>query len=380
MYEIKRWSYKIIFLELDNEDDAYIIFETLNTRGKDLTVSDLVKSHLTKLLKPRNANVDLPKDKWNRIVETIEGSQADLDTDSFLHHFWLSKYEYLTLKKLYKSIKREVKKNNAKEFLDTLEAESHTYKGIHETTYRKWEKHEYPIKGSFDSFILFRVKQQLPMIISLMRDYSSGNLKIGQVIDILKAIENFHFMFTAVTSQRSSGGISQMYAAHARQLLAATAPQNKVKVLRELKGKLQARVPVYQEFEANFQNILFSNQFTKQKKLVQYILAKIDGHHAGGLPVNYEQMTIEHIASQNSKAGKIVSDSHKAMLENLILVDHNLNNKLGNKTFADKQNVLKGSRVWLDSILLNATTWGEKQIERRTKELAKIAYRQVWHL
>jgi len=33
---------KLIVVVLQNEEDAYLIFETLNTRGKDLTVSDLV--------------------------------------------------------------------------------------------------------------------------------------------------------------------------------------------------------------------------------------------------------------------------------------------------------------------------------------------------
>ena len=42
-------SLKLIFTSLDNDEDAYVIFETLNTRGKDLTLSDLVKSHLGNL-------------------------------------------------------------------------------------------------------------------------------------------------------------------------------------------------------------------------------------------------------------------------------------------------------------------------------------------
>ena len=50
---------KLIYTALDNDDDAYVIFETLNTRGKDLTLSDLVKGHLTRLLKTTNSGVDL---------------------------------------------------------------------------------------------------------------------------------------------------------------------------------------------------------------------------------------------------------------------------------------------------------------------------------
>jgi uncharacterized protein with ParB-like and HNH nuclease domain len=78
---------KVIFVKLDDEDDAYIIFETLNTRGKDLSLTDLVKNHLTKHLKSRSASVDQTKVKWENVLETIEGSSFDLRTDSFIHPF-----------------------------------------------------------------------------------------------------------------------------------------------------------------------------------------------------------------------------------------------------------------------------------------------------
>lgn len=67
---------KLIFIELDDEDDAYIAFETLNTRGLDLTVAHLVKNHLTKLLRTKNARVDLPKEKWAKLVGILEESEA----------------------------------------------------------------------------------------------------------------------------------------------------------------------------------------------------------------------------------------------------------------------------------------------------------------
>lgn len=95
---------KLIFTGLENDDDAYTIFETLNTRGKDLTLSDLVKSHLSRLLKPSNKGVDTAKDKWESMHEVFEESQADLSVSTFIHHYWLSRYEYITEKKLYKAL------------------------------------------------------------------------------------------------------------------------------------------------------------------------------------------------------------------------------------------------------------------------------------
>ena len=121
---------------MDNDDDAYIIFETLNTRGKDLTLSDLVKSHLSRLLKPTNSGVDLAKDKWSKIHSTFEASQADLSVSTFIHHFWLSRYEYITEKKLYKALRKRIKKETAASFLDDLVKESEIYRYIHEPTSR----------------------------------------------------------------------------------------------------------------------------------------------------------------------------------------------------------------------------------------------------
>src|SRR5215510_4813336 len=216
---------KLIFTALDNDDDAYIIFETLNTRGKGLTLSDLVKSHLSRLLKPANKGVDIGKGKWSEIVEMFEESQADLSVSTFIHHHWLSRYDYTTEKKLYKVLKKRIRKEEAASFLSDLVKESKIYRQIHEPSFRKWEKQELDIRDSLSAMNLFRIKQQLPMVLSVMRHYEDGVLKLKHVKTILSAIENFHFAFTAVTSQRSSGGISLMYASAARNLYGATLPK-----------------------------------------------------------------------------------------------------------------------------------------------------------
>lgn len=370
---------KLIFVELDNEDDAYLIFETLNTRGKDLSVSDLVKNHLTRLIKPTNANVDLARDRWNKIVETLEGSQEDLKLNSFLLHLWLSEHEFTTEKKLFKAIRSSVRKDNAKAYLKKLGAEAATYRQIQETSYWKWKKEEVDIKGSLDALAVFRVKLQIPFLMAVMRDYKAGNIKKKHAEDILRAVENFHFMFTSVTSQRSSGGISQMYALHARQLLAAPDLPAKQTCLNELKVKLRDKKPSFAEFETDFMAIGFTNDFTKQKKLVQYILARIDEWSSKGVHIDYERMSIEHIASQNpGKAG--VSAKSVGMIGNLILVDAETNGKLANKDFAAKLKILSSTHVYLDDHIKQATNWTDKEIELRTRTLAKLAYEKIWKL
>lgn len=65
-------SLKLVFIQLDNEDDAYLIFETLNTRGKDLTTPDLVKNLLLKKVQSSNKTFDTAKIIWNKILEKFD--------------------------------------------------------------------------------------------------------------------------------------------------------------------------------------------------------------------------------------------------------------------------------------------------------------------
>jgi hypothetical protein len=368
---------KVIYITLDNEDDAYVIFETLNTRGRDLTVGDLLKSHLTKLIKARNAKVDVTKDRWNQIVKRIESSEREIDV--FLYHHWLSKHEkYVPAKKLFKSIKREVKSENARAFLDDLDKDSKIYSQILKPSQHRWTKNERSIQDSLRALDIFKLKQPIPMVLSIMRDYRTGRLKPKYTQDILRTIENFHFVFSAVTSQRSSGGISSMYSSHAIKLANAGDHEDRVAILASLKGELAKRLPSFQEFEVDFADIGYAEGLEKNKKLVQYMLARIDAYFEKGLPIDYEQMTIEHLASQNPREGHTIPPECVQQIGNLLLVSTDLNVQLGNKAFASKKKILESSRVWLDDVVKDASDWGVPEIERRTKLLAHLAYHNVW--
>jgi uncharacterized protein with ParB-like and HNH nuclease domain len=371
---------KLIFTSLDNEDDAYLIFETLNTRGKDLTLSDLVKSHLARLLKPPNKGVDLAKDKWSKIAETFDESQADLSVSTFIHHFWLSRYDYITEKKLYKALRKRIKKDDAAKFLDDLVKESQIYRQIYEPSYKKWKKEDLDIRDSLDAMSLFRVRQQLPMVLAVMRHYEDGALKSKHVKETLSAIESFHFVFTAVTSQRSSGGISLMYASAARNLHDASSLSDKAAALHALETKLRTKIPGYTEFEAKFIELRYSSKLTKQKNLVRYTLSKICQRNSSGTPLDPDKLTIEHIAPENPAKGGGLTDEQIASIGNLIVVDQALNKKLANKSFADKKKILEKANIWVDPVILNAVSWGSAEIESRARSLASEAYDKIWKL
>jgi hypothetical protein len=369
----------VIRVMLDNEDDAYVIFETLNTRGKDLRLSDLVKNHLTRHLKTKNASVDPIREKWQGLVEVIQGSAIDLDLDAFIHHFWLSRYDYITSKQLYKELKKIVTKSKATEFLTALNSDAKLYRSMHDLGYVKWLKEEKPIANSLRALNMFRVKQQVPWVLSLLRAYRLGTIKLRHVSDALEAVERFHFLFTAITSQRSSGGISFMYASSGRRLSASTQQTQAVDLIKELKGKLIGKLPSRDEFLATFSNLIYTDEASKQKSLMRYTLIGLYPA-TPSVPPDFDQMTIEHLRPQSDINRGTMSADLIGQIGNLVLVPKELNGKLDNKTFLEKKKLLLASDYKLDNVLLEAKEMTEDVIVARTKLLGEQAFDRIWHI
>ena len=320
---------KLILVDVDNQDDAYVIFETLNTRGKDLGVSDLVRNHLLWLLKKDNENLDLARDTFDGVLTLFRASRADINANKFILHQRLSEYSYVSEAKLFRAIRSTIGEAQAQQYLDRLRADARLYRAISEplSPLRTWKREEMPARSSLEALAIFGVTQPLPMLLSLMRAYEAGGIKLPKLKAALAAIERFHFAFTAVASQPSSGGISSMYALHARELTAASDQQAKADVIAELSAKLREKRPPREIFVAGFMELRASELYSQQKALVTYILRRFHAEHVGGPLPAFDAMGIEHLAPQ----GDAGDPDLVAMVGNLLYVDDGLNEGLGRR-------------------------------------------------
>lgn len=369
-------SLKLIWIEVDDPDDAYFIFETLNTRGKDLGVSDLVRNLLMSHLKQDNADVDLARDAFERILALFRSSRADINVNKFLLHQWLSQYSYTSEAKLFRSIRSEIAPEDAQDYLDALDEDAQLYRAISEpgAPLRKWKKEEAPVRDSLGALTLFGVTQPLPMLLALMRSYERKEIKLAALKRAVKAIEDFHFAFTAVASQPSSGGISSMYALHARNLTSAKTPDARAAEIKKLIDKLRLKRPSRELFIAGFQDLRASEYYSQDKRLVTYILRRFHAIH-DGTPVDPDAMSIEHIANQSGAP----DDDVVAMVGNLLYVSHDLNAKLAADDFEAKKKLLEDATgVWIDDYVVGGEGWEEEQIIERTYALAEQAYDDLW--
>ncbi len=368
---------QLIQIQLTKEDEAYLIFETLNTRGKDLTVSDLVKNHLARLMKPKNKGVDVLREKWSEMLDRLESSKADLDLNRFLHHSWLSRRNYMGEKQLFVAVKKVVDKSNASDFLDDLLSDAAAYRTVFEPEYHKWTKQEREVVESLRALQVFRVMQPAPMLLAVVRAHFAKTISMKQAAQVLRVMEHFHLQFTALTAQRTGGGTAKMYALGGRSLCEATDKNKAAAVLKEFVAKLRERVPLETEFVPGFVQLRYSDENTKQRNLVRYVLRRLDEYFRKGAPVDYEKFSIEHIAPQNPTSG--APTSRFAEIGNLILVPEELNGELKNEPFPKKKAKLATAQIPFDAVLSKATTaWGDAEIEARSSALAKVAHSKIF--
>lgn len=367
----------LIRIELDDEDDAYLIFETLNTRGKDLALTDLLKNHFLKTIKGKGS-VDTAKELWAKVLTVIGGSEIDIDPDVFFTHSWSSKIEATTQQKAYKKIKAAVEPDNAKELLQGFLYDASCYVAIFNPE-QGWTKSQHAIVSSLRAMRTFKISQHTPGVLSLVRANKSGLISDRSLKRALSAIENFHFLFTAITSSRSSGGISAMYSSFGRKIYEAQDANAANLIIKDLIDKLEEKKPIFSEFAAGFEQVTFTKTNTKQASLVRYVLQKMAVHQKLAFADDFANLTIEHIFPQ-AKIDDDWTAEIVGSLGNLTLLTEKDNGSLKDDEFDKKIVALRALKGSVPKDVLEAEEWTTTSVKKRTQELAKVAYEEIWKI
>ena len=138
------------------------------------------------------------------------------------------------------------------------------------------------------------------------------------------------------------------------------------------------QIPSIEEFKALFPLIIVTDNVTKQKKLVKYVLVGIERQGTSAAVLDYEQMTIEHLAPQSLIGQPGYDDVVIGQIGNLLLVSEEVNGMLKDKSFTDKKRILAENGYKLPESIEQAATWGPVEIKQRTEGIADEAYNTVW--
>lgn len=368
---------KFVYISVPDEEDAYTIFETLNARGLDLSSVDLVKNSLLRDIRTTHPSDDA-KEEWSSIKKKITEASSDLET--FFRHYWNSKYAHTSEGRIYKGFKRasrEGQLGTAKDFLTDLSKEADVYAYIAKPRNQPVNKLPLASKelfSSLDAFNIFNVTQVRPLLLSL---FSTDKLSLKQKILTIRAIENFHFIYTAVCSLRASG-MDSKYGATARSLRGVMTKADAKVEINSLIGELQLKLPKFEVFSSSFEKLRFTNGFERQKRLIQYFFIRYESFLHGSDELKISDMSLEHISSQSSKGAWV------GHIGNLIPLSSKLNNDAGSQALKGKIQVyLKSNFKCVKEFCSghsNTKDWTEGLAKKRADALAKSAYEKVFAL
>ncbi|OZC81464.1 hypothetical protein CH274_11735 [Rhodococcus sp. 06-418-5] len=395
---------RVIQVELASEEDGFLIFETLNTRGADLRLSDLAKNLLIRGGATTEPNRQAIAERWERFVDRVQEGQTNPDVvDRFIWQSWNSRRDAVKEPELFKEISSIVKESSVKhlDYLKELEIDSQFYAKLADENVTA--KPEVP--GKRDSFsvpdfvdsvralAIFKVTVANSTMLAIARKYEeSTHFKKSHLISVARMVENFHFQFTALTNSGSTGGTRGRYNRFAVRLEQASTSAEIAAAIADFRSKLKISLPSRDRSEKAFRGLFYApslplNQAQKaraRKIFIAYILMDFAKHH-NLIPAgqNLRSWSIEHIKPQSLGGTSFTNAVYS--IGNLALLTGPLNSTLGDSDFKVKAEAFRKSLSYFDSELKKWDKSGvavpsDTQIAARAKLLAAEALDKVWSI
>ncbi len=359
---------KLMFIQIIVEDEvsAYTVFETLNSRGVGLTVTDLLKNYLFSI----SSKVDLPhvKQKWKSIVETI-----GLDIfPTFLRHFWISKRKLIRQEYLFRALRESISTSpEVIELLEALDNNAKLYNALSNPTDSFWKGHK-EIKKRIKELTLFKEKQAYPILISAYNNLSEDKFAV-----ILKFVSVITFRYTVI-SKLHTNVKEDIY--NKAAIAISEDPNISNIAIAQL---LSTLYPNDKEFKNSFATKSISTK--RGTKLVRYILFSIE-NQLNNVDYDFEENpgTIEHILPENGNEHYLndfpqaIHESVVYRLGNYTLLEEAKNRECSNLPFVDKKQIFHTSQYEITKGISNPN-WTPNSIDNRQEWLGNQAS-AVWRI
>ena len=104
--EFLRDKARVIWVTVPDDQNAFVIFETLNDRGADLSIADLLKNYLFRLAGDR---INEAQQRWASMIGALETLGKENIAVTYIRHIWGSMHGAARERVLYASIKKKIK-------------------------------------------------------------------------------------------------------------------------------------------------------------------------------------------------------------------------------------------------------------------------------
>ncbi|MBD5503761.1 MAG: DUF4357 domain-containing protein [Lachnospiraceae bacterium] len=363
----------IVRIELDSDDDAQQIFESINSTGEKLTAADLIRNYVM-MRRTNDEQETIYENYWLKLERIFPESKKLAE---FIRFYLASKtYTLTTEKDLYPVFKDYWKAHDGEnKYLDILEEVLH-YAQHFERLYLSEKKD--PLGEQLNDFRKLQSFMPAPFSIRMLEHLRVNEITQEQAKRTLKALNTY--LIRRYINGQDTSAISRFFPGYLKNVEAQI----------EINGNFDKYVDIciYYLVNENKANSKFMPDDTQLRSYletanaytlsnIRWVLDKIESHN-NPAPVDLSALNIEHIMPQTQNeywagiSGLDEDEYTKVVnrLGNLTLAASSDNSKMGNKDFSSKKKILETTKhLNLNAPILSKDSWTVADIEARCKTL-----------
>lgn len=366
----------IIDTFLEPHDNLQKIFSSLNSTGKALKDSDLIKNFILMNLKD-SEQVELYTRFWQEIEKILNNDEDLLLT--FLQHYLTMNLEYVISKgNTYVSFEKYF--NNTEKSTIYLTVKAILEKLLEfSKIYHRLFLEEKSFKSSQYSLNYLNIESYHPLLLKVEKNNPELTEKIANIIE--------NYLVRRIIVGLPPGKTKNIFAKiikNIKDIKSLSLDEDISNILKEDQG--QGRYPIDIEFN---DSILLSQLYSNNRAGTKYILYKIEYYlntQNRSMTIPYDSLTIEHILPETEYSklppcwrNNFDSDSHEQYIHtlgNLTLITQGKNSSLGNECFSEKKNQYKNDTFLLTKEL-KEDDWIFETLEKRGN-LLKTTMLEIW--
>jgi hypothetical protein len=357
---------KVIFVRVADDSNAFVIFETLNDRGVELSIADLLKNYLFGRAGERVEESQL---NWHKMLGALETVGGDNVLLSYIRQTWSAENGITREKELFGSIKAKmVSEQIAIDFGKGLATNARLYAAMLNPKHEIWNQYGDTARGHIETLANLRLEQFRPLLLAILRSFNTSEVEKS-----LRYLVSCSVRFL-IHGGLGGGTLEKNYCDSAQKVL-----RGDIKTSVALASELNKVVPTDSEFLTSFASARVSKAY-----LARYYLQALERQALGEAQpelvpnMNANEVNLEHVLPQNPSSawGTIeaeVADAFFNRLGNLALMKQKVNSEIGNTGFDEKKKVFADSQFELTKKIASNDHWLPSNIETRQSELAALA-------
>jgi uncharacterized protein with ParB-like and HNH nuclease domain/predicted transport protein len=373
---------KLVIVDISlnrDQDNPQLIFESLNSTGRELSQADLIRNFILMGLEPQLQTKLY--DKYWRPMELDFGQEGyATHFDSFMRHYLTVKTgDIPNVREVYEAFKQHARSPSvAGVGVEALVAEIRRFAGYY-CAMALGSESDAELKAAFHDLRELKVDVAFPFLLELYGDYADQRLTKAELLHATRWVESY--VFRRAVCGIPTNSMNKTFATFTRAL-------KKDRYLESIAAHFLL-LPSYRRFPLN-------DEFRRELQVKDlynfrsrsYWLRRLENHdRKERVPV--DEYTIEHILPQNENLSPLwktdlgvdwerVQKTWLHTLGNLTLTGYNP--ELSDRPFTEKRDMkggFKESPLRMNESLGSLASWNEEAIKNRAGRLAERAV-GVW--